>query len=556
MARSRARAVRVLLSAGALVLATAWPTGAAAPVPAGERADGAQALPGLLEQLAVAVGAPPDLRQVPGQVAAGHGDRAMAALQPYLAPDGTAAGRVRAVAHLLAAYAAYRQGDHLQVPFHLRQAVTLWPDAAGVRVAAAGLYELLGRPLEGLAVLEVLQTRAAARVEVAAHLGRLYLRAGRPADARRVLEAHPSLATDPISRYHLALAYQQLGDEQAAAQAYQAALEVQSDLAPALNNLGVLAYRQGRLASAASYFRQASRAEPAHPLYRGNLGAVLRAMGELEQAERELEQSIRLGGGGPALWLELGFVRLARGAYAAAGVAFRQAQALSPRHPEAWWGLGLSHAGLGELDAAADALERALEQEPGFWRAYPALAGVRRQQGRWEEARQLLERAVRLAPAVSSLRLQLAEIYLAEGRPGPAEEQLRTAVALGGERPELLYALGRAQLMAGRPQEALSALQQAARREPAGPRRSQIHYAAALAHELLGQQGLAVERLRQAVQDDPDSFDAHLRLGQFLLAQGRRQEAEAFLRRAVQLRPDSSDARDALQQATGAVSGG
>jgi tetratricopeptide (TPR) repeat protein len=83
-------------------------------------------------------------------------------------------------------------------------------------------------------------------------------------------------------------------DLQAAAEAYDRALDIDPGHVDALNNLGMLSYEQGILKEAAMLFRRAVELHPNHMLSHFNLGSVLEEAGELEQARKHLRIAVRL----------------------------------------------------------------------------------------------------------------------------------------------------------------------------------------------------------------------------------------------------------------------
>jgi tetratricopeptide (TPR) repeat protein len=73
-----------------------------------------------------------------------------------------------------------------------------------------------------------------------------------------------------------------------------------------------------------------------------------------------------------------------------------------------------------------------------------------------------------------------------------------------------------------------------------------------LALKRLGKQDEAVDALHQAVRCKPEWVDAHLRLGQMLVQEGKKEEGIVELRRAAAVAPaEDARPREALARALG-----
>lgn len=462
---------------------------------------------------------------------AGRWQEAQSALQPLLKPGSTDPQEDRAHALMLAGLAAGMSGDAMRAAALLDEALSLNKASVVIRL----------------------------------NLARLHLQAGKAAQAARALEDARSVApADPrvlgwlgVAWYNVGLAYQRSQNPSSAREAYRRALEAEGPhRAAAHNNLGVLAFNEGRVDEAERHFREAVRADPGEALYHANLGAALRASGKLEQAVLELKQAVAQGPASASLLLEYGFALLAARKFDEAASVFQQAVERLPMSADALFGLATAIMGQGRLQQARLYLERALQASPTYWRAHYALGAAYQAAGDREEARKAYEQAIRHAPAVPELRAALGELYLELGRHQDAEQQLQAALALGDGRPAIWYAIGRAQLMGGRSAEAAASFGRAAELAQGDPPAQALYlYAQALAVEAGGEVGAAVQLLRQALEADAGLFEAHLRLGELLLARGHAAAAIAPLERAAELRPWDTRARQALDHAKAAAAG-
>ena len=148
-------------------------------------------------------------------------------------------------------------------------------------------------------------------------------------------------AEEGMSRFRLASAYEQAGESREAARNYLLAERAGLETPEFFNNYGLVALREGALATAGERFRRAIALEPSH---------------------------------GPAL-ANLAEVYMQQGAWeAAAGAYSSAAGAIPERAPELLTNAGILFQRAGKVDAARMALNGALSARPGF---EPAIAALR-----------------------------------------------------------------------------------------------------------------------------------------------------------------------------------
>lgn len=117
---------------------------------------------------------------------------------------------------------------------------------------------------------------------------------------------------------------------QAAAEAYERALDLDPGHVDALNNLGMLSYEQGLLEDATLLFRRAVELHPDHVISHFNLGSVLEETGKLDQARHHLRLAVRLDGQHADAHYNLAFVCDKIGAYVEARRHWKRYLELDP----------------------------------------------------------------------------------------------------------------------------------------------------------------------------------------------------------------------------------
>ncbi len=98
---------------------------------------------------------------------------------------------------------------------------------------------------------------------------------------RRGLDRYPN---DPVMHYDLALALEHQGHFVRAERHYRESLRIRPRSAQALNNLGNLVYKEGRVGEARALYERALEIRPGWPLALNNLGNALRSLGRPDEA--------------------------------------------------------------------------------------------------------------------------------------------------------------------------------------------------------------------------------------------------------------------------------
>ncbi len=224
-----------------------------------------------------------------------------------------------------------RQGKDVKAADALRRATRFEPDKAGPKLALAGLAERNGQWEDAAAWVDQVLARKPdyvpalwLRADIATH-------AGDHARAVRTLELLTRLQPDNASAWLLLGANREdNGNPKGASQAYDRAVKLKPNLAPALNNFAWIAANQGtNLDRALAMARRAVALRPAVTAFRDTLAWVYYARGDFARANGLLSKLIRT----PALSgttrtlvrYHLGMVKMQLGDRRAAGRWLKQA---------------------------------------------------------------------------------------------------------------------------------------------------------------------------------------------------------------------------------------
>jgi len=210
-------------------------------------------------------------------------------------------------------------------------------------------------------------------------------------------------------------------------------------------------------------------------------------------------------------YFQRGFAALRRESWAEAFRRFTKAAELDPRDPRPHFGFGKIFEALDYHERAITAYRKAIEINPAYYPAKINLARILCDFGKNEESLRLLEEARRQNPKDPLIWAEIAVNELRLGRPGKAVPLLRRYNRAMGPQSWGYVHLGRALAETGQVEEA--------------------------------------ERIyRRALEIDPYNELGHLWLGQLLVSQGKREEAQPHFKRFRFLRNVQTKKRE-LEQA-------
>jgi tetratricopeptide (TPR) repeat protein len=272
-----------------------------------------------------------------------------------------------------------------------------------------------------------------------------------------------------------------------------------------LLNEATLAQRHGNYQLAITEYRQLLQLRPDNVEAKVNLGAALAHVGQFDEAiaiYRSVLPSLKEKN---MVIFDLGLAYYKKGDLANAREQFAAVHQSWPNHVQAAILLADTEIKLGDAESAANMLAP-LEQ-----------ANSRNSDFEYE--------------------LGLAMIKSGHRRDGIPRMEKAGELAKAGDA----YMLAGATLMdLNEYEQARHDLETALQLSPKLPH---LHTMVGMARDKTGDQKAAEPAFRQALQENPDDFDANLYLGALLYKQRHLEEAKIYLDRAVKLRPDDTMAR-------------
>jgi len=224
----------------------------------------------------------------------------------------------------------------------------------------------------------------------------------------------------------LGVAYDELGRDEEAIEAFRRALRIDPARPDAHSNLGTLLSRRDRASEALGHFEAAIRTEPDCFECHLRRGILLRDLGRMEEAVAELEWSTSFDPLHPWAHYNLGIALQLQGRMDRAIAEYREVVRLTPEDPDSRLSLGVALIASGRCTPGIGELEETLRIEPSWPEAMSRLAYA-------------LARCPQSAPDAVPRALALAS---------------RAADLTGHSDPNVLDSLAHALAAAGRDEEA------------------------------------------------------------------------------------------------------
>jgi len=180
----------------------------------------------------------------------------------------------------------------------------------------------------------------------------------------------------------------------------------------------------------------------------------------------------------------------------------------------------------GDVPGALRQLTAAVAAAPGSPEAHRILGTAYRLDDQWERSIEAYTNAIQLAPMDERARIGLADVLIDMERLDEAERALRDMVRAVPQGVLGHYRLGRLLQARGKYAEALTELESAARHAPLVGQDA-LHEMVALLYANQADFANAINALRRQVAVNPGNADAHRRLGDTYVRQGRTMEALA-----------------------------
>lgn len=247
---------------------------------------------------------------------------------------------------------------------------------------------------------------------------------------------------------------------------YDEAINLDSCYAPAINNLGILAYEAGRYGEAVLSYDRSIDCDPSFldaQINRANafyeLNELYRALDDLAYVEKQRPDTLYVH-------FMKGLVYTKMRKYEEALSAFHKTVALDSSNAEAWINRGSVYYYLGQLDKAETDLNYALQLDPLESNAYNALALVEIDRANYDQALEFVNKALDFEPLQPYFLNNRGFIYLMKDDFESAAQDINRSIALDPNNPWSFRNKGWYYFKTGSYEEAIRLLEQALKLDP------------------------------------------------------------------------------------------
>ena len=218
--------------------------------------------------------------------------------------------------------------------------------------------------------------------------------------------------------------------------------------AEAYNNLGILAYQNGRLDDAVANYQKALELNPNYPETHYNLSIVLGQRGQLDAAQAHLQKAVDFYPKYAEAQFTLASIFAQKGQLNEAMAHYQAALELNPDWIEARDNLGVVYAQNGQLDEAIGQFQAALKINPNDAGAHGCLANALSDKGLLDDAIIQYQAALEINPNIAQTHNNFGGTLLQKGRIDEAISQFQEALRLMPNYHKAQANLEKAQAMA------------------------------------------------------------------------------------------------------------
>lgn len=169
---------------------------------------------------------------------------------------------------------------------------------------------------------------------------------------------------DAVAWNYLGIAYKIAGQTGKAIEAYQQAIQIDTEYSTAWHNLSNAYRASGQCAKAIEAYQQVVRIKPEDASAWYFLGSVYEDCGQLLKAVESSQQAIRIDPENATAWNFLGIAYRKNGEISNAIEAHQQAIRIIPGYTSSWCNLGIAYRQSGQHAKAIEALQQAIRIDP------------------------------------------------------------------------------------------------------------------------------------------------------------------------------------------------
>tara|TARA_B100001093_G_scaffold508363_1_gene570405 strand:+ start:673 stop:2835 length:2163 start_codon:yes stop_codon:yes gene_type:complete len=368
------------------------------------------------------------------------------------------------------------------------------------------------------------------------------------------------------------------GDFNTAEIAYKNVLQINSSITEAIGNIGLIYYRQARLAKAFPFLSQARALEPDNLIYRSKLCSLLTKVGrpqhawdeasfilekdptnktalftlqtagldlqKMGEARTKIEQ-LNATQSSAAAVLALGLLDAIESNFDAAEVRFQEAVKMDPNLGEAHAAIAMLHLARNEIDAANTSYQKSFDLSNGEPSRQFIYAQFKARIGDKEAAGLLIDDILENEPRFVPALLLKAKLIFADAKFDDATKLTNHILRLTPHNPEAILLSSRLKLARNQTDEAILELERALERFPES---DALAYGLALAHLSNNEPIKASGNLTRSIAINPNHTEAIMMQAALNARQGDPESAIVSLKQILIQNSQNVQARKLLAQ--------
>lgn len=269
----------------------------------------------------------------------------------------------------------------------------------------------------------------------------------------------------------------------------------------ALNNLGLLLEREGKIDDAISLFEKSLQLRPDQIEGRNNLGSAFLSRGKIEDAMAQYQSAMKLNPKIATTHYNVANVLDQQGKTNEAIAEYREALRLNPNYADAHNNLGCMLVLEGKRDEGMAHFREALEYKPDNADALNNLGSILVESGKPRDAIPFLTRALQSKPDFADAHYNFGNAMLALGELRDATEYFARALKLNPQMHMAHYKSGEAFFRAGKMSEAFAHYSRALE---LNPEYAETHYQMAVILSAAKNMESAIAHFKEAIRLKPD----------------------------------------------------
>ena len=316
-------------------------------------------------------------------------------------------------------------------------------------------------------------------------------------------------------------------------------LSANSQHAPTIHLLGLIASQENQPQKGAKLIQRAIDLDSICPIYHRSLGAVLQYLGCFQESVNTYQRVLSIVPNDHNTWNDIGQSFKLLGEIDQAYEHFQKSIAIFPNYP-AFYNLGLLMQERGQLEESIIYYKKSIAINPNFDQAYNNLGNVLQETGQYDEAYSYYQQAIKINPKHFETEVNLGILCMKMEEFGRATKHFQKVLQLNPQYPEAYNNLGLILWQQGKIEEATVCFRHALKINAAFPG-AYTNLGNVLLKEC-GDIDKAIALYNRAISVDLNNFEAFNSLGYALHQKGDFDQAVKAYQKAVEINPDYYEA--------------